>query len=536
MTRHSEASEIVDQVIKQERDRLRIRVRESEQRSALASAKKESLKTENFALADEANKAKSRADALSIETKLAFDEVKIWKARAQDAAKAIQIMRENHQKEIRLIQKSASSNVSRASELADIIDHLGRSVLQKEDALRERAKISQQLDESRQEVALALSERNRLKRTIVDLDKRLAKTERLNKLMLKGRDVHDASEGAASDQSLHFEERLRAFETRYAVLGEGSLGSEFYLRKQEEEIIALLGRIGVLESDTTSLREDAEGWRTMVTHKDLEINSLKVELVNLEDRMHSSVQAEASAREDLAKVQLELDSFRALIEEERRQRDIARLEELGRMKSSYEDELKRQFIECQRKDSFDAKGPDGGQVITAKTPIREVAAPVQLVTHTGEIAEMSVIQNLDTGRYSLKAVRQLENGKKELGFLELNEKQVESGSSGDGEGWVDLVYAAGYVVDHKTNKLKLVLPELVLSETIFMPPSSIPVVLSVFRYDSKNYYISGFDDIQQRLVDLKIQLSEGDDDVDKIVRKLALHQKDDGGLVMVYDR
>ena len=519
-------------LLREELSRLRETVRECESVSALAVAKNEELKKDNLRLSEENVSLKSRLETFFVEASLNSEDCKAWKSRAAEALKALSSLRESHTHETRTMQRTIAAASGKGtftvSDAAELVDQLGKICLQRDEALKEKCKLDELVQKNKEQLTAATNEVRRINKINRELSKKNDKLEKINKIILKGSPKEAPPQGPSreaplTENSEEFDRKLKAFEKRYSVLGEGTLGAEFHICSLEDEIKHLKGKQVILESDNTSLRNDADRWRSILNQREQEVNSLHMEISRLEDALHSSSQAEANLFEKLSQITQQFDLYKIQTE--------------ANVNSNLFDSQQQIAIDqfqtlIAHKDQEPA--PPIVSVCQELHEETEIIKPVYILTHTGETAEVSVFKNVTNHKIYIKAT---ESG--EIYYLQLSDPQVDEvlslGDVADIDAWHELIFTVGFAM----NPIKqLVLPEIIFNDTVFLAPADVPLVLAIYRYDQHRVYLSGFDDVHQRLVELSILLTDEESEHSSqwILKQLRLEEKDDQTLIIAFLR
>merc|ERR1719456_767571 len=147
-----------------ENERLERKLLQVQDQLAITTAKKQAFKQEAQKLNKELSKAKETFDTLQRETQTAREEHQYWAMQSKEAVSMMNEMRKTHIQEVRLLQKGLQARTddklrNRVNEMADLVDKLGRAVVQRDEAVKEKSKLQSQLHQLKVECK-ALQEAN----------------------------------------------------------------------------------------------------------------------------------------------------------------------------------------------------------------------------------------------------------------------------------------------------------------------------------------------------------------------------------------
>ena len=499
---------------KRDADRCKARIAELEEALALSTAKKDALKKTNIGLSADKAKLNDRLELYSAENDKVVEDLRYWKAKAQDATREVSVIRDAHIHEVRVLSRGITAMQGhvqfKMSDTAEVLDRLSKAIYERDEAVKLNTKLQEQSHSSKSQMAALLSERNKIARQLTTTLQRLDKAERRNQSLMRGSPT--VTDQVPVEEDKTFEDELRGFEHRYAALGEGSVGAEQQLRFNHQELTAAKSKIGILESDNLALRKDNADLCDLVKIKESEIIEQRDELFAMGDRLHASSQAESAALEKATLLEVELIRLRAHPEEPL-------------------------HVHIPQNFSEEATAEIVSEILANAAELNDIVEPTRLILNTGEIAQVAVARD-SNGKYHLTAVEH-ETG--ESLVLQLTDQEVRECLRNGGDGsfaWHDVIYHAGIA---RFPKKRLVLPKPLMRDEV-VTLSNITLSLTVNSYDRCRYFITGIDDLEHRLVELKMLLNDSEAEIAQadfrgwLVPRLRLTERDDQTLHLTWDR
>lgn len=504
---------------KKDVERCKARIAELEETLALSSAKKEALKKTNIGLSSDKAKLNERLELYASENDKLTQDLRHWKSKAQDTCKEVSVMRDSHIHEVRVLSRGITAMQGhvqfKMSDTAEVLDRLSKAIYERDEALKFNTKLQDQVHTLKSQMATLLNERNKIARQLTTTLQRLDQAQRRNQTLLRGSPA--VTEEVPPEEEKAFEEELRGFEHRYAALGEGSVGAEQQLRVTHQELTGVKSKIGILESDNLALRQENAELRESVKVKDWTITEQRDELYAMGDRLHASSQAESAAFEKMTLLEVELTRMRA--HPETGVTDF----HVHIPDTTFSDTITSEIV---------------SEILSNAAELNEVVEPTRLVLNTGEIAQVAVARDA-YDKYHLTAVEHETNEKL---VLQLSDQEARDClSAGNSEGalvWHDVIYQAGIA---RVPKKRLVLPVKIMDREV-LTLSGIEISLTVTCYDRCRYFISGVDDAEHRLVELKLLLNETESEEAAadfrgwLTSKLRLTEREDQTLHLTCDR
>merc|ERR1711971_1308852 len=144
---------------------------------------------------------------------------------SKESVEAVQMMnemRKAHLQEVRLLQRGLEARGNdekfrnRVNETADLVDKLGRSVVQRDEAIRDKAKAQAQMNKMIVDLRALADECSKLRRQNKGLDARLKESIRKGKASVAP--VVDRANAEFEESDEEFETELLHFEKRFQIL------------------------------------------------------------------------------------------------------------------------------------------------------------------------------------------------------------------------------------------------------------------------------------------------------------------------------
>ncbi|CAJ1354345.1 unnamed protein product, partial [Effrenium voratum] len=206
-------------------------------------------------------------------------------------AEAMQMMtemRKAHIQEVRLLQRGLAARGNgemrnKVNEVADLVDKLGRAVLQRDENLREKSKAQVRLGKVEGDLRAITEECTRLKRQNKSLNDQLKEAQR------KARFTPPRVDGAPEDSDEEFEHELLAFEQRFTILEEGPAGLDILASNLSKDKQGLEKRLKQSQETVGSLTSSVAEWKRLSEEQDLQIADLNTKLDQMM-RDHAAMQ------------------------------------------------------------------------------------------------------------------------------------------------------------------------------------------------------------------------------------------------------
>lgn len=269
--------------------KLMKQLRDIQEQLAITSAKKEAFRAQAQRLEKEFKKGRDQSEALQKDLLEARREASHLSRESQEAMQMMSEMRKAHLQEVRLLQRGLAARGNgemrnKVNEVADLVDKLGRAVLQRDENLREKSKAQVRLNKVETDLRALTDECTRLKRHNKSLNDQLKEANRRAKFTPPRPDA-DAPE----DSDEEFEHELLAFEQRFTILEEGPAGLDILASNLSKDKQNLEKRLKQSQETVQSLTNSVEEWKRLSEEQDLQIADLSAKLDQMM-RDHAALQ------------------------------------------------------------------------------------------------------------------------------------------------------------------------------------------------------------------------------------------------------
>ncbi|CAJ1408265.1 unnamed protein product [Effrenium voratum] len=239
-------------------------------------------------LEKEFKKGRDQSEALQKDLLEARREASQLSRESQEAMQMMTEMRKAHIQEVRLLQRGLAARGNgemrnKVNEVADLVDKLGRAVLQRDENLREKSKAQVRLGKVEGDLRAITEECTRLKRQNKSLNDQLKEAQR------KARFTPPRVDGAPEDSDEEFEHELLAFEQRFTILEEGPAGLDILASNLSKDKQGLEKRLKQSQETVGSLTSSVAEWKRLSEEQDLQIADLNTKLDQMM-RDHAAMQ------------------------------------------------------------------------------------------------------------------------------------------------------------------------------------------------------------------------------------------------------
>lgn len=284
----------------QENAKLVRKVRSLQEQLAITAAKKEAFKAQAQRLEREFRKGREQSELLQKDLLEARREAGLMGKEAQDALDMMTEMRKAHMQEVRLLQRGLANRGSdeqirnRVNEMADLVDKVGRAVLQRDEALRDRTRMQAQLHKAVTDLRALSEECERLRRHNKQLGDGLKEARR------RGQYAPPKLGEVSDDSDEEFESELQNFERRFEILEEGPAGLDILASNLSQDKQNLEKRVKMQQDTMRSLNETIENWKLLGAQKDQQIRDLTKKVEKVMKDMASLEEQIAQKQRDIA--------------------------------------------------------------------------------------------------------------------------------------------------------------------------------------------------------------------------------------------
>jgi len=335
----------------QDNARLNRKLRTLQDQYAVTSAKKEAFKAQAVRLEREFKKGHEASDSMQRDLLDARREAEQSAKEAREAVAMMSEMRKSHIQEVRLLQKGLAARGgdekfrNRVNEVADLVDKLGRAVVQRDEAVRDKTKAQAHLNEAVSDVRHLTEERAKLRKQNGQMREKLEAAMRKVKI-IEAQPDQEAMNVDDSDEE--FEVELHLVERRIEILKDNAAGADILasnLDKEKEQLRAKLKQ----EQDTIQMLErSVDYWMKTCGERDAQI-------VDLNSRIETILKHQAVVDQQIAKkknsiaedVDEERERLEKRIAELESERDAAQAAVEGMQKAS--DRLTQELVNVHEK-------------------------------------------------------------------------------------------------------------------------------------------------------------------------------------------
>merc|ERR1740121_621485 len=320
----------------QDSSKLARKVRALQDQLAITSAKKEAFKAQAQRLEREFKKGREQTDALQRDL---LDAKRETSALNEDAQKAISMMTEmrtKHIAEVKLLQRGLNQRNgdkdarNRVNEMADLVDKVGRAVVQRDEAIRDKTQMQAQLNKALKDLRSMADDNGKFRKQNKQLSDILKEARRKGQYAPPRPPV-----GPDEDSDHEFEDELRQFEKRFEILEEGPAGLDVLASNLSKDKQNLEKRVKAQQDTIRSLNSTIDNWSRLGDQKDQQIKDLSAKLEKvMRDHALFEDQIAAKQREIALQVEKEKAALEARISELELECDNARADADGMEKAS----------------------------------------------------------------------------------------------------------------------------------------------------------------------------------------------------------
>ena len=206
--------------------------------------------------------------------------------------------------------------------MADLLDRLGKSIVQRDDAMKEKTKLKAQLHQSRTEIVALQEERKRVGQQNNSFKFKLTEATKANKILLgegpyqkekrryRGKNSsvagskedntpveEEEDDGYVSDLSdEEFEEELTNFERRYQVRDEGAKGLDVWVESLHKERNILEKTKTEQQELIMSLERNIKSYHLLSEQKDNKMRDLEARYLRVQED-HARIQNQVASKQ-----------------------------------------------------------------------------------------------------------------------------------------------------------------------------------------------------------------------------------------------
>ena len=126
-------------------EKLARKLRNAQDQISIIGAKKQAYKQQSEKIQEELEKMNKAFEAVQADAARIQEENEYWAGASKEAVTMMNEMRHNHITEVRLLQRGLQSRndestKNRVNEMADLLDKLGKAIVQRDEAVKEKTK------------------------------------------------------------------------------------------------------------------------------------------------------------------------------------------------------------------------------------------------------------------------------------------------------------------------------------------------------------------------------------------------------------
>jgi len=294
-----------------ENDKFSRKVRQLQEQLAITAAKKEAFKAQATKLEKEFRKGRETSDLLQRDLLDTRREHEHSSKEAREAVDMMNEMRKSHIHEVRLLQRGLAARCgndqfrNKVNEVADLVDKLGRAVVQRDEAVRDKTKLQAQVKQAYAEAKALQDENKKFKRHLRNLEDKNDQTAR--KAQMRGRDL-GGKQGPPSrvvgrampdESDDEFERELVTFESKYKLLDEGAQGMNVLAEVLQKEKDMLENTSGSQAEVIYTLESSVAHWKTLSATKERQLKELGKKYADVQKAQSIQAQQIAAKRKEI---------------------------------------------------------------------------------------------------------------------------------------------------------------------------------------------------------------------------------------------
>jgi len=376
---------------------------------------------------------------------------------------------------------------NRVNEMADLVDKVGRAVVQRDEAIRDKTQMQAQLNKALKDLRSASDDLAKFRKQNKQLSDNLKEARRKGQYAPPRLNV-----GPEEDSDDEFEEELRQFEKRYEILEEGPAGLDVLASNLSKDKQNLEKRVRAQQDSIKSLNNTIDNWKQLGGQKDQQIKDLSTKLEKvMRDHAMFEEQIAQKQREISLQVEEERAALEARIQELELECDNARADADGMEKASTR--LTRELVKVHEQYSgAPAPAAGSGDAKKQEGNWTKVASAENVEAKTGERLKLEVFKEGEAVE-----LRAREGSDGEECRVPLDAGLVKELDEADP--WTDLFSRAG--VDPGPPRRVVVGTRLGEKE---VQVSGAPVLLTAYRYSAKRFFLAGTELLSQKMLNLTV--------------------------------
>jgi len=297
--------------------KLSRRVRQLQDQLAITTAKKEAFKVQAQQLEKEFRRGREQSDVLQRELLEAKQQAAQQSKEAQEAIQMMTEMRKTHIYEVRLLQRGLAARGgddkfrNKVNEVADLVDKLGRAIVSRDEALRDKTKLQAESAQGTRYLRSLAEDNARLRRQNKQLQESLKEAQRKAAFVPPRTPGAAGSRGQPEDSDDDFEQGLSMFEKRFQILEEGPAGLDILASNLSRDKQYLEKKLQAQKEVSRSQGGIIENWKALCSEKDAEVQELNS---SLEKMMRDQAQLQEQIAQKRHEIELQVAEERAALE------------------------------------------------------------------------------------------------------------------------------------------------------------------------------------------------------------------------------
>lgn len=483
----------------QENSRLSRKMRALQDQLSITTAKKEAFRAQAMRLEKEFKKGREQSDTIQKELLESKRDAEGCSKESTEAVQMMNEMRKAHLQEVRLLQRGLEARGNdekfrnRVNEVADLVDKLGRSVVQRDEALRDKAKAQGQLNKMIVDLRALADECSKLRRQNKGLDGKLKEAIR------KGKGAHpqpvDRAIAELDESDEEFETELLHFEKRFQILEEGPMGLDILASNLARDKRLLEKQLKMQQEAHRAALASLAEWQALCGEKDATITTQNKQIEDmmmaqaaLEEQIEQKRrEVEEAVNTERAKLEARLAELQNEADEARAQADSMVLasdklsQELVKVHEQYDDVTQRKKAEkAEMQMAAEGEEPEVPaqwesveQREEQKVKTNEMEPPCKL--------DLSVWKDQNSSKVQIRAKEGGEETR--IAVPQHIVEELDSDSP-----WADLFSRVGISSDDPP---RIVLQEMLGQKEVPLPPDGANVLCRIHKFDAWRYYVSG---------------------------------------------
>lgn len=418
---------------------------------------------------------------------------------SKESTEAVQMMNEMrnaHLQEVRLLQRGLQARGSdekfrnRVNEVADLVDKLGRSVVQRDEAVRDKAKAQAQMNKMIVDLRALADECSKLRRTNKSLESNLKEAKRKGKAAVPPPIDRALAELDESDEE--FETELLHFEKRFKILEEGPMGLDVLASNLARDKRLLEKALKQQQEAHRAVCASLEEWKALANEKDKTITRQN-------EQIEEMMMAQAALEEEIERKRNEIaeavNTERAKLEERmeqlRNEAEEARADAESAVAAS--DKLSQELVKVheQYDEAAQRKQAAKAELAGGEAPGEWEMTDEEATDRNIKVSELEAPCALNLAVWTDRLSKKVQLRAKEKNGTEtripVSEDVLAGLDSSDGSPWADLYSRVG----RSSDPMRIVLSERLGEKELPLPPNDASVFCKVYRFDQTRYYISG---------------------------------------------